>query len=477
MEITKIFESTNNISKLYIINESEELKKHITNTDAFEILKKFLEKNSFCTIDKYDKIEFFLLPTANTDINIQNEKLRQKAAEIINLLKSKNIKELQVINSTNEKTYTLATLEGLCLYTYNFSKYITNKDSLYELEKIEIIDSNISQEELSRTKEIFIALEIVRNIINEPANAINSVELANIAVKLGQESGYSVEVLSKKQIESLRMGGLLAVNKASITPPTFSILQWKPNTAKSDKPIIFIGKGITYDTGGYNIKTGNFMNNMKSDKAGAAVVIGLMYLIAKLELPIYVIGLIPATDNVISPTGAVSGDIITMHNGKTVEIENTDAEGRLILADALSYAQKYNPYLVIDIATLTGTATRTLDIFASAAFFKTDNKIKELLHQSANETYEKIVEFPLWEEYFESLKSTVADIKNVGGPNAGHITAAKFLEFFTNYNWIHLDIAPTAFYEKPYKYYQTGATGIPLRLLFNFLEKIITYGI
>jgi len=279
--------------------------------------------------------------------------------------------------------------------------------------------------------------------------------------------------LSKKQIEALRMGGILAVNKASNTPPTFSILEWKPQNAKNSQPIVFVGKGLVFDTGGYNLKTSSFMDDMKQDKAGGATVIGIMYIISKLNLPLYAIGLIPSTDNVISANGTVTGDIIKMHNGITVEVLNTDAEGRLILADALAYAQKYNPQLVIDLATLTGTARRSIDILASALMCKIDDQLKNKLLEASEETNELLIEFPLWEDYAEQIKSKIADLKNIGGLNAGHITAAKFLEHFTNYPWIHIDIAPTAFYEKNYKYYNEGATAIPTKLIISFIEKIL----
>ena len=269
------------------------------------------------------------------------------------------------------------------------------------------------------------------------------------------------------------MGGLLAVNRASDIPPTFSILEWKPSDAKNTKPIIFVGKGLVFDSGGYSLKPGQYMEDMKIDMAGAAAVIGLFYAISKAKLPLYVIGLIPATDNLIGKSGYVPGDVIKMHSGLTVEIKNTDAEGRLILADALSYAKKYSPELVIDMATLTGAAIRAIGELASAVFFKTDKKIKKTLKNSAKLTYERIVEFPLWEEYNEMLKSSVADLKNIGGLYAGQTTAAKFLENFIQYPWIHLDIAPVASTEKRINYKGEGGTGEPIRLLFNFLENYI----
>jgi leucyl aminopeptidase len=211
---------------------------------------------------------------------------------------------------------------------------------------------------------------------------------------------------------------------------------------------------------------------MKSDMAGAAAVIGTIYAAAKMNLPVYLIGLVPSTDNAISERSYAPGEVLTMHNGMTVEINNTDAEGRLILADALSYAQKYEPQLVIDLATLTGSAMRAVGPYASAMFAKTEEDVAQKLLGAGFEVYERLVQFPLWDEYDEMLKSDIADLKNVGGSNAGLITAAKFLEHFTDYPWIHLDIAPNAYLDDNKVYFGKGATGIGVRLLIRFLQKM-----
>jgi leucyl aminopeptidase len=267
------------------------------------------------------------------------------------------------------------------------------------------------------------------------------------------------------------MGGLLAVNKGSIDPPTFSILTWKPENAVNKKPFVLVGKGVVYDTGGMNIKTGNYLDNMKSDMAGAAAVAGTIYAISKAKLPIHVIGLIPATDNRANNNAYVPDDIITMHNGTTVEVKNTDAEGRLILADALSFAKKYDPELVIDLATLTGSAHAAIGDLGIVAMRKLTEEQFDQLKLSGNNVYERIVEFPLWEEYGEMIKSDIADIKNLGGREAGAITAGKFLEHFTDYPWIHLDIAGSAFLTKQDNYRGIGSTAAGVRLLFDFFNS------
>jgi leucyl aminopeptidase len=281
-----------------------------------------------------------------------------------------------------------------------------------------------------------------------------------------------VEVLNKGKIEALKMGGLLAVNRGSVDPPVFCIMEWKPANHLNEKPIVLVGKGIVYDTGGMNLKTGESMDGMKGDMAGAAIVNGVMHTIAATEIPLHVIGLVPATDNRPGGNAYVQGDIITMHNNMTVEIGNTDAEGRLVLADAISYASKYVPEIIIDIATLTGSAAMTFSDQAVALMTNADRKYIDVMQESGNETYERIAELPFWDEYGELIKSDVADIRNVGtGRQAGAIIAGKFLERFAGAPLIHLDIAGTDLLKKDdyYKLKPSPATG--LRLLAAFLRK------
>jgi leucyl aminopeptidase len=267
------------------------------------------------------------------------------------------------------------------------------------------------------------------------------------------------------------MGGLLAVNKGSIDPPTFSILEWKPENAKNSKPLVLVGKGVVFDTGGLSLKpTAKSMDYMKCDMAGAAVVAATIFAVAKNKLPVYVIGLIPATDNRPDGNAYVPGDVITMFDGTTVEIKNTDAEGRLLLADALSYAKKYKPELVIDIATLTGAAEIVAGNQAIVAMGNSEINI-EKLKTSGFETYERLIEVPLWEEYAKPLKSSIADLNNLGSREAQSTIAGKFLEHFTNYNWIHLDAAGVSFSFEKEAYIPIGGTGIGTRLIYNFLKK------
>ena len=288
---------------------------------------------------------------------------------------------------------------------------------------------------------------------------------------MGRIAGFRVEVMNKKKIEALRMGGLLAVNRGSVDPPAFIILEWSPEDAVNSKPVIIVGKGIVFDTGGLSLKpTLKSMDYMKSDMAGAAVVAATIYAAAGNRLPVRLIGLIPATDNRPDGNAYVPGDIITMFDGTTVEVRNTDAEGRLILADALGYAKKYNPSLVIDVATLHGAAAVIGGPYAVVAMGNSDEDIRKL-EQSGYEVYERIIELPLWKELAKPLESAIADLNNLGSREAQTSVAGKFLEHFTGYPWIHLDIAGVAFFEEKNFYRPAGGTGIGIRLLYNFLKK------
>ena len=267
------------------------------------------------------------------------------------------------------------------------------------------------------------------------------------------------------------MGGLLAVNLGSIDPPTFTIMEYKPKNAKNKQPIILIGKGVVYDTGGLSLKpTPNSMDLMKSDMAGAAAVGGALYAIAKAKLPVHVIGLVPATDNRPGGNAYAPGDVITMYNGLTVEMVNADAEGRMILADALAYAQSYNPLLVIDLATLTGSAIAAIGSAAIAAMGTADEKTKDELKQAGANVFERLAEMPFWDDYDEQIKSEIADMKNLGGPYAGSITAGKFLARYVNYPWMHFDIAGPSFLTTKDSYRLKGGTGVGVRLLFDFIK-------
>jgi len=401
-----------------------------------------------------------------------SESLRRNGAKVMALCNKFKLNKLAVTNLAANQAITKNFLEGAILGNYQFLKYREAKANLKNsLKTISITESSINKVDLELTKITSEGTLIARDLINEPLSFLTAEQLSREIKTTGKKAGFKVEVLSKAKIKSLKMGGLLAVNLGGPNPPTFNILEWKPKNAKNKKPLVLVGKGVVYDTGGLSLKpTPNSMDLMKSDMSGAAAVVGTLYAVAKAKLPVHVVGLIPATENRPGGNAYVPGDVIKMHNGMTVEVLNTDAEGRMILADALSYAKKYNPQLVIDAATLTGAAARAIGPEGIVFMGNADEKTKNKMVESGNAVHERLVEFPLWEEYENYIKSDIADIKNIGGAAAGAITAGIFLKNFTDYPWLHLDIAGTAFIPKDDGYRLKNGTGTGVRLLFDFIK-------
>jgi leucyl aminopeptidase len=435
---------------------------------------KLKSKADHVFINAYKRAIYIIPLKENASLHKVREEVRRSAYKIRKLFKANNHKEL-VITSENAYDGALEDFaEGLILSVYSFSKYKTKKD---DQDKSDypgtiLLHGNTDEAKINWLSKLTEAVWFTRDLINEPVNHLNAAALSAEVKSTGDKAGFSVEILNKGKIEALKMGGLLAVNKGSVDPPVFCILEWKPEGHVNKQPIVLVGKGIVYDTGGLNIKTGESMAGMKGDMAGAAIVNGVMYTAATTGIPLHIIGLLPMTDNRPGGNAYTQGDIITMHNKLTVEIGNTDAEGRLILADAISYASKYKPEIIIDIATLTGSAAMTFGDQAVAVMSNADRRYIDVLAEAGNETYERIAELPFWEEYGELLKSDVADLRNVGsGREAGAIVAGKFLERFAEYPLIHLDIAGTDLLKKDdyYKLKSSPATG--LRLLAAFLRK------
>jgi leucyl aminopeptidase len=370
-----------------------------------------------------------------------------------------------------ENTLTALT-ESLQLSAYKFGKYKTNGNEKPTVTQTSFFTALSGAEAaIKKGEKIAEAVCIARDLVNEPVITLTAEALAKAAEGFGKRYGFSVEILNKSKIKALKMGGLLAVNTGSPLPPTFTILEYKPDHPVNEKPVVLVGKGVVYDTGGLSLKpTTKSMDFMKSDMAGAAAVIGAFCGIASLGLNVHVIGLLPATDNRPGGNAYVPGDVIRMHDGSTVEVLNTDAEGRMLLADALSYAKRYDPGLVIDLATLTGAAVVAIGKAGLAMMGTASDTLKNQLKSAGERVYERLVEFPLWEEYGEQLKSDIADLSNLGGRDAGAITAGKFLEHFTDYPWIHLDIAGAAWLHSQDSYRGKNGTGTGVRLLISFLS-------
>jgi leucyl aminopeptidase len=400
-----------------------------------------------------------------------DEQLRLLGHKTLRMLGAEKAEEV-LVKSASKSFNPLAFAEGVALGNYQFLKYFSNKASKESTLKALLIEG-VSAQEATELEGLIRGVYTARDLVNEPLSYLTAKQLAQEASRAGETFGFNVEVLNKKKIESLKMGGLLAVNRGSQDPPTFSILEYKSAQAKNKKPIILVGKGVVYDTGGLSLKpTPGSMDSMKSDMGGSAAVIGTFIAAAANKLPVHLIGLIPATDNRPGENAYVPGDVIKMFDGSTVEVLNTDAEGRMLLADALAYAKKYDPSLVIDLATLTGAAAVAVGKYGLVAMGTAGNKAFADLSKAGENTYERLAQFPFWEEYDELLKSSIADQKNIGGREGGAITAGKFLEKFTDYPWIHLDIAGPAFLDADHGYRLKGGTGVGVRLLYNYLKNL-----
>ena len=432
-------------------------------------LKEKLSKETEWTIFKQPLVYFFHQTKEEKEFSVQAEKSRQAGSKYFDVLKNEKVDTLQIVGFSGGEL-TLAFLEGLLLSAYSFSKYKKEKDDFVPSE-ILIVDNQLDEKQIAELENLVEAVFYTRSLVNEPLSFLTATQFSAEMEKMGAEAGFTVEVFNKKKIEALRMGGLLAVNKGSIDPPTFNILEWKPENAINEKPVVLVGKGVVFDTGGLSLKpTAKSMDYMKCDMAGGAVVAATLYAAAKSKLPLHVVGLVPATDNRPDGNAYVPGDVITMFDGTTVEIKNTDAEGRLLLADALSYAKKFDPKLVIDVATLTGSAeiiSGSQGLIAMGNSTENISKLKLL----GDELFERVVEVPLWEEFAKPLKSNIADLNNLGAREAQTSIAGKFLEHFTGYPWMHLDIAGVAFLHEKDFYRPAGGTGFGTRLLYHFLKK------
>ncbi|HFS67026.1 MAG TPA: leucyl aminopeptidase [Flavobacteriia bacterium] len=383
----------------------------------------------------------------------------------------KNETEASIITNNKENTYWF--LEGFLLSNYQFLNYFSDKEKRkYKLKNLSVVGVD-ADENLQKLIPLIESVYWARDLVNEPVSYLDSIKLAEEIQEKGKKGNYEVEVFEKAKIEALKMGGLLAVNQGSVTPPTFTIIEYKPKNAINKKPYVLVGKGIVYDTGGLSLKpTPNSMDFMKTDMGGAACMAATIDAVAKNKLPIHIIGLIPSTDNRPGKNAYAPGDVVTMYDGTTVEVLNTDAEGRMVLADAIAYANKYNPELIIDAATLTGAAVRAVGVKTAVFMGNANKKNMDLLEKTGMETHDRVVRFPFWDEWKEELKSDIADLKNLGGPNAGMITAGKFLEHFAKHPFIHIDLSD-AYLHQAINYNGKGATGAGVRLLYNFFEKLV----
>jgi len=367
--------------------------------------------------------------------------------------------------------FSQALAEGFVLGSYQFNDYLTkNKDELFELEKVTI--SGGSQAGLEKGSIIANGVCFARDLGNHPGNVTTPTRLVNEAKKIGRLGKMKVIVFDREQFTDMGMGGLAGVAAGSDEPPKFILMEYW-GTKKSVKPKVLVGKGLTFDSGGISIKPSAKMDEMKFDMCGSAVVLGCMQSIAELKPKMNVVAAISSTENMSGSKAYKPGDILTAYNGKTIEVLNTDAEGRLILADALSYVSKhYDPEYIFDFATLTGAVVVALGHVATG-IMGTDEKLIENVKKSSETTGEKVWEFPLWDEYCKQVESKIADVKNIGAPmQAGTIAAGAFLKEFVGEDipWCHFDIAGTAWGEKENSTIpKAGATGVMIRLVLDAL--------
>lgn len=457
----------------------------ITNKDKVADLKYFDEKQINAIKDKIEKeINVFFCTKENitmfvyiygyskeADKYAHLEHLRNDGNLVFNQLK--NLQENDIYFNTNidlNKNEIKAFITGLVLSDYEFLKYrpkekkfnITVTIPTTLLAKIDVEEINILKE----------SIKITKDFVNEPLSYLTATQYSKDILSHTKNTGIKLTVWNQKKIEQEKMGGLIAVNKGSLEPGTFNILEYKPAKPINKQPLVLVGKGVVFDTGGISLKPGAGMEAMKCDMAGSATVVGGMLAIAKAKLNYHIIGLLPVVENRPSDRAICPGDIITMYDGSSVEVLNTDAEGRLILADALHYAKRCKPELVLDFATLTGSAMRAIGKEAAVIMGTADKKTKKAIFKAANKTGDRVVEFPFWSEYGEYVKSDIADLKNLGPTDAGSITAGKFLQHFTDYPWMHFDIAGPAFVSSPYSYKGKWATAYGVRFLFKFVKNL-----
>lgn len=420
--------------------------------------------------------------------DVDTSVIRLLAADIARRARSNGYKTLTAeppaagVVSTVEAAQAAA--EGALLGSYRINVKIDNTaddDSSRELQSIAfLVDDDAALADMDRGLDhgaiIAEAVALARDLANEPANRMTPTILAQQAKNAADGAGVTYSNLSVGEITEMGMGGLLGVAAGSHEPPAFIILEHRGDPDNKRPTVALIGKGVTFDSGGISIKPSANMSAMKGDMAGGAAVIAALQAIGRLGLPINVTGLVPATENLPGGGATKPGDVLTAMNGKTMEVENTDAEGRLILADALSYANSKGMTPLIDVATLTGAIRVALGTVAMG-LFANDDDIALRLQDASEATGEKMWRMPLWDDYKEQIKSTVATVKNTGGQPAGSITAAKFLEEFAEKTpWAHLDIASVSATDRDRGWQTRGATGQPVRTLVRLIEDMLSDG-
>jgi leucyl aminopeptidase len=413
---------------------------------------------------------------------LSQDKVRGVVAETCRFLRQKGIDSIATvaqgagIAGISLESAIQAVTEGALLGIYSFRRHITKEAEYGEIKELTIVEPDeaklpLLEQALYEGRVVAEATNLARDMVNEPANYMTPSHMAETAATLSEAYGLEINILEREQMQELGMGALLGVAQGSRQPPKLIVLHYKGGDS-TEISVALVGKGVTFDSGGISIKPSEGMGEMKGDMAGGAAVMAAISAIAQLRPKINVAAIIPATENLPDGNAIKPGDILTAMNGKTIEIISTDAEGRLILADALSYTKKLDAKHMVDVATLTGACRVALGDICSGAFGNNQELVDKVIVAGA-EAGEPIWQMPMYEEYKEQNKSDVADIKNVGGRYAGAITAAQFLaEFVGDIPWVHLDIAGTSMSQKERAYLVKGATGVPVRTLVNLVLSL-----
>lgn len=450
--------------EVLVINKFEDentsidlVNKYVVDKDKFE--GKFGETYLIHTLGQLPQDKVLVVGFGKKE-EFNAEKMREAVAKAVKKLQQIKAKKACFDFDVNAD-YGKSAAIGALIADYGFDKYKSEKKDRVD----EITFAKFSENDVKEGIIFGEAMKFTRDLANEPAQNATPTRLAEVAKNI---DGIETKIFEKEECERMGMGAFLAVGQGSAQPPKFIHMKYTGKNPK--KRIAIIGKGICFDSGGLDIKPASSMLTMKDDMSGAACVLGVMSALSKLQPDIEVHGLIAACENMPSGTSYKPGDILTAKNGKTIEVDNTDAEGRLTLADALCYASELNVDEVIDIATLTGAVVVALGTFVTGIMGNDDDLIKRII-KTAEESGEKYWQLPMYKEYFNSLKSDIADMKNTGSRMGGASAAGVFLqEFVDGPKWAHIDIAGTAYLEKPQKEFVAGATGAGVRTLLNYIK-------
>jgi len=450
--------------------------------DRGEIKGKLGEVNEIHSLGGLDADRVVIMGLGKQE-ELTLDKIRGAIGDTCRRLKKQRVDDIATVahgvgvNDITPQDSAQAITEGALLGLYSFRKHITGKkDEQFEIKKLTIVvgsevDIPLLQKGSSRGVILAEAANLARDMVNEPANYMTPGDMAEKAAEVAKDCNLELAVLDKKEMQKLDMEALLGVTQGSCQPPKFIILHYKGKNS-DEIDLAMVGKGVTFDSGGISIKPSGKMDEMKTDMAGGAAVIAAMAAVARLKAKINVTAIVPAVENLLGGSALKPGDILTSMTGKTIEIISTDAEGRLILADALGYANKLKVKRIVDVATLTGACQVALGSVCTGVFGNNQELVDKII-AAGDETGEPMWQMPMYDEYKEQNKSDIADIKNAARGGAGAITAAQFLaEFAGDTPWAHLDIAGTSFGDKEHKYYIKGATGVPVRTLVSLVMAL-----